>query len=108
MLQIGIYFCNRCIGLLLFLYLQVDFTLRIEEISFIRQRFIKRMDKEYYTPDTQKFAESRVEDYPKQVYNCFQRFKLCYFGRSKTHQDDIKVVDKKVCINIHNFFSWMI
>jgi len=80
------------------LHQQVDFTLHIEEIGFIRQLFIKKMDKEYYTPDTQKFADSKVEDYPEQVYNWFQRFKLYYFGRSKTHQDDIKVVDEKVCI----------
>jgi len=60
------------------------------------------MDKEYYTPDTQKFADSKVEDYPEQVYNCFQRFKLYYFGRSKSHQDDIKVVDEKVCTYIYS------
>jgi len=63
------------------------------------------MDKEYYTPDTQKFADSKVEDYPEQVYNCFQRFKLYYFGRSKSHQDDIKVVDEKVYIYIYIYIS---
>ena len=87
--------------------------MHIEEIGFIRQLFLKRMDKEYYTPDTQKFADSKVEDYPEQVYNCFQRFKLYYFGRSKDHQDDIKIVDEKVytshciirvlCCMIHQF-----
>ena len=56
------------------------------------------MDKEYYTPDTQKFADSDIENARKQEYNWFQRFKLYYFGRSKSHQDDIKVVDEKVNI----------
>ena len=50
--------------------------MHIEEIGFIRNLFIKRIDKEYYTSDTQKFAGSWVEDYPKQVYYLFQRFKL--------------------------------
>ena len=56
------------------------------------------MDKECFTPDTQKFADSKVEDYPEQIYNQFQQFKLFYFGRSKTHQDDIKVADDKGCV----------
>ena len=77
-------------------YLQVDFTMYLEDIGFIRNFFIKRKDKEYYTPDTQKFADSKVEDYPKQLYSWFQKFKLFYFGRSKSHQDDIKVVEEKV------------
>ena len=74
--------------------------MHIEEIGFIRQKFIKRMDKEYYQPDTEKFSDSNVEEAGKQTYNCFQKFKLYYFGRSKAHQDDIKVVDEKVCEEI--------
>ena len=91
-------------------YRQVDFTLHIEEIGFIRQLFIKRMSKEYYTPSTSKFAdeeeakkgsteEPQNKNEKKQEYNMFQRFKLYYFGRSKSHQDDIKVVDEKVNYN---------
>jgi len=74
--------------------------MHIEEIGFIRQKFIKRMDKEYYQPDTEKFSDSNVEEAGKQTYNYFQKFKLYYFGRSKAHQDDIKVVDEKVCEEI--------
>ena len=59
------------------------------------------MDKEYYTPDTEKFADSKVKESTKQTYNCFQKFKLYYFGRSKAHQDDIKVIDEKVYKDTH-------
>ena len=84
---------------------QVDFTMHLEDIAFIRNLFIKRMAKEYYTPDTQKFADSKVDDYPEQLYNWFQKLKLYYFGRSKAHQDDIKVTDEKVCVNYLVFIT---
>ena len=77
----------------------MNFTLRIEEFHCIRKLFIKREEKEYYTPDTSKFADSNVQNYGKQAYNYFQRFKLYYFGRSKSHQDDIKVAEEKVWQN---------
>jgi len=83
--------------------------MHLEDIAFIRDLFIKRMDKEYFTPDTQKFADSKVEDYPEQIYNRFQQFKLFYFGRSKTHQDDIKVADDKVVLlgNASIIINWL-
>ena len=56
------------------------------------------MDKNYYTSDIENFAYSDIENASEQEYTWFQRFKHCYFGRLKSHQDDIKVVDERVNI----------